>query len=124
MNDIPEAERFPPCLASRHRGCGRAYAWSRNQPFANLVDATSASSEESQKYTISAIHVSSHQNTKPDNEYKLLAGATAMIDLCVTKRESKTYYKCDAYTYLHVKSSDENKLSVRVTSDGKLGRPV
>lgn len=33
----------------------------------------------------------------------------ALIDLGIAKRESKIYYKCDAYTYLDIKSGNECK---------------
>jgi len=43
----------------------------------------------------------------------------ALIELGITKltkRESKIYYKCDAYTYLHIKSGNEYKLPASLYS--------
>lgn len=40
----------------------------------------------------------------------------ALVELGITNRESKIYYKCDAYTYLHVKSGNEYKLPASLYS--------
>jgi hypothetical protein len=40
----------------------------------------------------------------------------ALIDLGIAKRESKIYYKCDAYTYLDIKSGNEFKLPASLWS--------
>jgi hypothetical protein len=40
----------------------------------------------------------------------------ALIELGIAKRESKIYYKCDAYTYLDIKSGNEYKLPASLWS--------
>jgi hypothetical protein len=41
---------------------------------------------------------------------------SALVELGITKRDSKIYYKCDAYTYLGIKSGNEYKLPASLYS--------
>ena len=40
----------------------------------------------------------------------------ALVELSITKRESRIYYKCDAYTYLHINSGNDCKLPASLYS--------
>jgi hypothetical protein len=44
----------------------------------------------------------------------------ALIELGITTRESKIYYKCDAYTYLGIKSANEFKLPASLWSSEEI----